>query len=211
MAHLGQYRRDGITPYVSHPEAVASRLSDLLPEYQATAWLHDVLEDTKATELEMRDAGIPDSVIAEVRRLTHLPGEDYAEYLKRVKESDVARQVKIADMLHNLSANPTDRQISKYSRGLLFLLGKDKDTMTLRAENERLKARVAELEGAIIERIKAETAQSSFDADHKLAVALGRSVEECDGLYAAALESQERLEETEAKLRNLVAATEAKG
>ena len=44
-AHRGQFRRDGVTPYISHPEAVAKRVEgDDLAE--AIAWLHDVLEDT---------------------------------------------------------------------------------------------------------------------------------------------------------------------
>jgi len=39
-AHAGQFRRDGVRPYVVHPEAVASRVGDD-PQAVAVAWLHD--------------------------------------------------------------------------------------------------------------------------------------------------------------------------
>ena len=45
-AHKGLFRRDGITPYITHPEAVAASLEGEHPDVIATAWLHDVLEDT---------------------------------------------------------------------------------------------------------------------------------------------------------------------
>lgn len=48
-AHRGQFRRDGTTPYLSHPAGVAGILNDEAPEVIAAAWLHDVLEDTKET------------------------------------------------------------------------------------------------------------------------------------------------------------------
>jgi len=39
-----------------------------------------------------------------------------------VKCNELARKVKIADMLSNLADNPTDKQIKKYAKGLLFLV-----------------------------------------------------------------------------------------
>jgi len=40
-----------------------------------------------------------------------------------VKENEIARKVKVADMLHNLSDEPTKKQILKYAQGLVALLG----------------------------------------------------------------------------------------
>ncbi len=120
-AHHGQFRRDGVTPYVRHPEAVASRVSGD-PMCEAVAWLHDVFEDTAVTAEEMRERGIPDEVIACVRLLTKAEGVDYDAYLAAVKQNAVAKRVKIADMLSNLSDHPSERQIVKYAKGLLILL-----------------------------------------------------------------------------------------
>ena len=121
-AHNGQFRRDGVTPYIKHPEAVAARVKgDEMAE--AVAWLHDVIEDTDQTADDLRAMLVPDNVIAAVELMTHPHGEPYKDYLKRIKTNPLATKVKIADMLANLSDSPTERQIKKYARGLLFLLG----------------------------------------------------------------------------------------
>jgi (p)ppGpp synthase/HD superfamily hydrolase len=121
-AHAGQFRRDGVTPYIEHPKAVANRLSHDSEEVISTAWLHDVLEDTRETAESLRDWGMPEVVVEAVVAMTKRDGETYHEYLERVKRNSIARKVKVADMLHNLSDNPTGSQVSKYSRGLLRLL-----------------------------------------------------------------------------------------
>jgi (p)ppGpp synthase/HD superfamily hydrolase len=120
-AHAGQYRRDGVTPYINHPEAVAERLKDDPPEVVSTAWLHDVIEDTEETWKTLTDAGMPPEVVAAVETLTKTRGVPYREYLSSVKQNPIARKVKVADMLANLSDSPTERQIVKYVKGLLFL------------------------------------------------------------------------------------------
>lgn len=121
-AHSGQHRRDGWTPYINHPAAVAKKLAGESAVVIATAWLHDVLEDTAETTQTLRDAGLPDSVIHAVEVLTKTEGASYDEYLSGVRQNWIARKVKIADMLHNLSDAPSERQIIKYAKGLLALL-----------------------------------------------------------------------------------------
>jgi len=121
-AHSGQYRKDGYTPYVNHPAAVAQRLGREDDEVVAVAWLHDVLEDTAETSETLRAAGIPNSVIHAVEVLTRADGVSYKEYLLGVRQNWIARKVKVADILHNLSDTPTERQIIKYAKGLLVLM-----------------------------------------------------------------------------------------
>ena len=121
-AHHGQTRDDRITPYAAHPESVARRLRGEDSIVIATAWLHDVLEDTAETAATLRAAGVDDEVISAVQCMTKQPGEPYEDYLKRVKAHPVASKVKMADMLDNLNDSPDDKQIRKYAKGLLFLL-----------------------------------------------------------------------------------------
>lgn len=121
-AHDGHYRRDGVTPYATHLAMVAHRVADDSTA-TAVAWLHDVLEDTDRTAMDLLESGIPQEVVDRVALLTKLKGMDYEVYLERVKADPIARRVKIADMLSNLSDNPTERQILKYARGLQVLLG----------------------------------------------------------------------------------------
>jgi (p)ppGpp synthase/HD superfamily hydrolase len=119
-AHAGQFRRDGTTPYVSHPEAVAGRVKgDALAE--AVAWLHDVLEDSDESEQSLRAQGLPDVVVACVAKLTHAKDMAYEPYLAAIKTDPLAKKVKVADMLTNLSDTPTEKQIVKYAKGLLIL------------------------------------------------------------------------------------------
>jgi (p)ppGpp synthase/HD superfamily hydrolase len=120
-AHAGQFRRDAVTPYIEHPKAVVTRVgSD--EKAQMVAWLHDVLEDTEETAESLRSRGVPAEVIEAVELMTHPSGEPYQQYLERIKTNELAKKVKIADMLANLSDSPTERQIKEYARGLLFLL-----------------------------------------------------------------------------------------
>lgn len=119
-AHANQFRRDGITPYIRHPERVAARLSGD-EEAEAVAWLHDVLEDSEETENTLACSGMPPAVIEAVKRLTKSPDLSYEDYLLAVRGNELARKVKFHDMIDNLSDSPTERQIVRYAKGLLIL------------------------------------------------------------------------------------------
>ena len=56
-AHQGQFRKSG-EPYITHPLAVASILSQWRIDAQglAAALLHDVMEDTKVTKTEIESS-----------------------------------------------------------------------------------------------------------------------------------------------------------
>lgn len=118
-AHDGQFRRDGKTPYIGHPLSVASRVAS--DDAKAVAWLHDVIEDTQCDYNELLQAGIPEHVANAVQILSKTEEISYEDYLLRVRQNQLACEVKIADMLSNLSDNPTRKQIIKYAKGLLFL------------------------------------------------------------------------------------------
>jgi (p)ppGpp synthase/HD superfamily hydrolase len=125
-AHDKQFRRDGITPYIAHPEAVANSLTDV--DEKSVAWLHDVIEDSDITDEYLRQAGIPEHIILATKILTK-PRHTfihYTQYLQNVKQNSLAKAVKIKDMEHNLNDAPTEKQKKKYSAGLLYL--KDKIT-----------------------------------------------------------------------------------
>lgn len=126
-AHLGQFRRDGRTCYIEHPLDVRRRV-DGDPPAEATALLHDTMESDAAEVLPeevLRTNSIPEDVIEAVKLLTHAQGETYRAYLLRVRENALAKKVKIADILANLSDTPTERQIVKYAKGLLTLMDKE--------------------------------------------------------------------------------------
>lgn len=123
MAHEGQMRRDGVTPYITHPTRLAARMGDSGASeiVLSVALLHDVIEDTDMTFAELSRLDIPPEAIEAIRCLTHQSGEIYQDYLDRVKPNPIARAVKIADILDNLGDRPSEKQIRKYGRALVFL------------------------------------------------------------------------------------------
>ena len=99
----GTQKRIGGDPYITHPVAVA----DI--EYQIVALFHDLLEDTDATEDEIRSiAG--EEVLQAVKLLTKEKGYDMQTYVTRIRQNPIAYAVKGADRLHNLrTASCTSR------------------------------------------------------------------------------------------------------
>lgn len=129
LAHQGQFRRDGVTPYIEHPKEVASFFGDDQPLLQQVAWLHDVIEDTSVTAQNLFDWGIDGDVIHAVQLLSHNDNRPYDEYIKSLFDSDdisymLARRVKLADIITNLSDSPTERQKEKYGQALRIFMYK---------------------------------------------------------------------------------------
>lgn len=124
-AHVGQVDKAGID-YIKHPEAVASSVNTT--EEKATAYLHDVLEDTEITANDLLSAGIPHNVVEAVQVLTKEKYTPYFEYLSKVKENSLARTVKLADLKHNSDRSRlskiTDKdlkRLEKYHKAIQFL------------------------------------------------------------------------------------------
>lgn len=123
MAHTGQFRRDGKTPYFNHVDGVARSVEPQKPEYIATAYLHDVIEDTNYNSMDLQKVGFPKMVINAVLLLTKFDHKPYEEYLKGVKSNVIAKAVKIADINYNLNDTPTEKQKEKYKKALEYLNG----------------------------------------------------------------------------------------
>lgn len=99
-AHEGQLDKQG-APYITHPLRVMARVEPHGLDAQIVALLHDVLEDSETTADDLRAAGFADPVVDAVTRLTHRPGEPYADYVVRCAGSPLARAVKLADLEDN--------------------------------------------------------------------------------------------------------------
>ena len=132
LVHMGQKRRDN-TPYITHPEAVYDITKTYYPENrpaQLLALLHDTLEDadsagnvTKQQAYDMIQASIHDKkslslINRALQLLTHDKSVPYSEYLQIALDDPIAGKVKISDLIHNLSHNPSPRQIRKYRNAL---------------------------------------------------------------------------------------------
>lgn len=120
-AHEGQFRRDNKTPYINHVESVVSSLKDESDDVKIVAWLHDVIEDSEITEQFLLNAGISERLVNCVSVLDKNKYNSYLSYIEEVAKNEIARKVKIADIKHNISDDPTDRQKKKYLKALAIL------------------------------------------------------------------------------------------
>lgn len=100
--HDGQFRIGG-EPYISHPKTVCEYVKSwgYGINYQITALFHDLLEDTDATEEEIKSIG-GDEVLKAVKLLTKTKGYVMSEYVGAIRKNEIAFIVKGADRLHNL-------------------------------------------------------------------------------------------------------------
>jgi (p)ppGpp synthase/HD superfamily hydrolase len=122
-AHAGHFRRDGVTPYRYHPEAVAKSLLGQPAIVIAVAKLHDIFEDAPDfTPDVLLKRGIPKQIIDILQILTHPKYTDYFAYIHKVKTNPIATMVKLADIRHNLSDAPSQRQIEKYAKAVDILI-----------------------------------------------------------------------------------------
>ena len=110
LAHQGQFDEAG-QPYYNHPEKVAGMLTT--PLLKTIGFLHDVLEDTAMEEKDLRLL-FPDEVVDAVVVMTHREDEPYEAYIRRVGENQLARQVKLADLTHNMDLSRL-KKITKYA------------------------------------------------------------------------------------------------
>ena len=124
-AHKGQVDKAGVD-YIQHPLFVASLVEGELAK--TVALLHDVVEDSDWTLEDLRKEGLPEEVVQAVGIITKKRNENYEEYILRVKQNPLARQVKLADLKHNSDlsrlANVTDRdrkRVAKYQKAISFL------------------------------------------------------------------------------------------
>lgn len=125
-AHSDQTRRDGVTPYITHPLTVAifytingEHLSDTA---LIAAILHDVVEDTDVS-LEEIDYRFGNEVAMVVDLVSNVDDKPYDEFIDRiVKSGNVdAAMVKIMDMKHN-SLTSSNKAKAKYEKATKRLL-----------------------------------------------------------------------------------------
>lgn len=98
--HEGQRDKQGEN-YIFHPLRVMMKMPNELGK--TVAVLHDILEDTKCTEEQLREEGISDEAIEMIIGLTRKKDETYFEYINRVNQKEYLRMIKQADIEDNLS------------------------------------------------------------------------------------------------------------
>lgn len=116
----------GGAPYTLHPLRVMLQLGDL--REMMAGLLHDAVEDPGVTLDQLRRTAFTAEPAEAVDALTRRPGEEYREYLARVKANPMALRLKLANLRENLDESripePTGagrRRREKYRRALAVL------------------------------------------------------------------------------------------
>lgn len=129
--HAGQKDKAG-RPYWEHCQRVQARLVEWNPASSIliAAALHDVLEDTGVSGLELVQFGVPRDALELIRTLTRKHGEDYDAYIMRISMDADAMTIKLADLADNLDPlrllqlplGERKRLYHKYNNALRVLL-----------------------------------------------------------------------------------------
>ena len=140
--HDGMVDKYG-NPYMEHLERVADRVREMeydfvdetseIEMYVATAYLHDIVEDTDIPRGGLLRA-FPADVVTAIFKLTRKKGMTYAEYIEELMSrgnaltlsGKIARVVKLADLLDHVSGpTPCPPDLKKrYEKSLYRLISK---------------------------------------------------------------------------------------
>ena len=126
-AHDGQTDQQDI-PYIYHPIHLAEQMTT--EDACVVALLHDVIEDTRFSIEDLRGYGFTKTQLEAIELLTHSdfdpnqPAEErereYLDYIKKLSENSLAREVKIADLKHNSDrtrlTHDTERDKARYRK-----------------------------------------------------------------------------------------------
>ena len=111
QAHYGQVDNAG-KPYINHTLAVADKMTT--EASTCAALLHDVLEDALSEKyISKIEKSMPSDVVEAVKLLTRDKDVGYMDYIKKLADNPIAREVKIADLEHNMDLSRLDGKPDK--------------------------------------------------------------------------------------------------
>lgn len=123
-AHKGQKDKGG-HPYFLHPLRVS--MATKSKRTKIVALLHDVLEDSN--KYEIKDFNFLDEEQKEALLLLTHNSDEYFEYIKRIKQNKISREVKLMDLKDNMNlkrlkkiSNNDKKRLAKYKMARDILL-----------------------------------------------------------------------------------------
>ena len=126
QAHRGQVDKAG-DPYILHVLRVMLRMTDQTD--MVVGVLHDIIEDTPWTAVDLAAEGFPPEVVRVILLLSRDEGESYEDFISRLAPDPLARRVKIADLEDNMdlgriaSVSQEDRErLNRYQQAQQALM-----------------------------------------------------------------------------------------
>ena len=103
--HKGQIKNGTGEEFILHVLRVMLKMDT--EDEKISAVLHDIIEKTNCTLEDLKQQGFSNKIINTVEALSKRKGEDYSEYIKRVKKDTGAVKIKIADLEDNMDLKNT--------------------------------------------------------------------------------------------------------
>lgn len=117
--HSGQVDKNG-EDYILHPLRVMEQMQTT--EGKIVAVLHDVIEDTECSKDILLQLIGSKRIIEVVELLSRGEGENYFDYVMKLKPDPIAKAVKIADLRDNLGRPGAPESLRKrYHKALQML------------------------------------------------------------------------------------------
>jgi len=114
-------------PYINHLERVCQNVKDCNygEDYQVVAILHDIIEDTDCTPLEIEKqfgGEIRDAVVD----ITHPKNMEYVKYLDMALTNPIAKVVKFCDIMENIRTSYINEGCEnlqlKYEKAIKYMI-----------------------------------------------------------------------------------------
>lgn len=99
-AHKNQLDKAG-NPYIDHCIRIMNKMDT--EEEKIVAVLHDILEDNEELGRNLFSSDFSDEIINALAYLTKQKHQKYLDYIKAIKNNELATKVKIADLLDNIN------------------------------------------------------------------------------------------------------------
>lgn len=130
-ARIHESQKDkGGKPYILHPLRLMMRLRCDDEELMSIAVLHDVVEDSEVTISDLTDMGFSKRVTDALFLLTHVKGDSYEAYIRKIGTSRDATLVKLEDLRDNSDitrlkglTEKDHARLMKYNKSFVYLMG----------------------------------------------------------------------------------------
>ena len=99
-AHAGQTDKGGDN-YILHPLRLMMKFEE--EDLRIVAILHDVIEDSSLSVGDLKEIGFPQDIVEAIDALTKRKGEQYEDFILRIKFNGMAKRVKIEDIKDNMN------------------------------------------------------------------------------------------------------------
>ena len=98
-AHQGQSSING-EPYILHPLRLLIKAKS--NEERIIAILHDVIEKTNISLLDLKNNGFDQNIISSIDSLSRRRSESYIEYIERLMQNKISVKIKLLDLADNI-------------------------------------------------------------------------------------------------------------